>query len=143
MKKWIPLFIVLFASSLYAQDSTNKNNGTIYKKGNTWRMNGEKLSAKQFEAEIYKVPTAIAYYKKSKTSKTLAYSFIVPVALIAFLGDHNKYNSRDTVTGRTKISSYSVGLILSGGASLYFLFNSFSLFKKTVRARNSGFKAIY
>jgi hypothetical protein len=134
---------MLIAINAKAQDSTNKKTGIITKKTfGPYRMNGEKLSRKELKAELYKVPTAIPLYKKAKTSEILGASFIVPVALLAFLGDPNKYNYRDTVH-RTRKKGFYIGLLLSEGASFYFFFHSISLYKKAIRARNSALKTIY
>jgi hypothetical protein len=144
MKKTIPLLLILFVLKASAQDSTNKNTGIITKKTfGPYRIDGRRISGQQFKEEIYKVPAAIPLYKKTKTSQIIGRSFFVPMALIAFFGDPNKRNSRDTVLGRTKIRGYHVGLLLSEGGFFYFLFRSFSLNKKAIRARNSSLKTIY
>jgi hypothetical protein len=144
MKKAVGLFLIFFTVNLFAQDSTNKKTGIITKKTFApYKMDGRRISGEQFKQEIYKVPAAIPLYKKAKTSQIIGSSFFVPMALIAFFGDPNKRNARDTVVGRTKIRGYHVGLLLSEGGFFYFLFRSFSLYKKAIRARNSALKTIY
>jgi hypothetical protein len=126
-----------------AQDSTNKVSGIITKKTFVpYKMEGKRISGQQFKEEIYKVPAAIPFYKKAKTSQIIGSSFFIPLTLIALFGDPNKYHSRDSL-GRFRLRGYYVGLLLSEASIIYFFFRSNKFYKKAIRARNSALKTIY
>lgn len=143
MKQSIPLLILFFAVNAFGQDSTNKNTGIITKKTfGSYRMDGTRISGQQFKEEIYKVPAAIPLYKKAKTSKIICLSSFVPMAMLAFFGNPNKYPSRDSL-GRFRLRGYYVGLLLSEASIIYFFFRSDKFYKKSIRTRNSYLKTIY
>jgi hypothetical protein len=143
MKKIIPLLLILLVFNASAQDSTNKVSGIITKKTfGPYKMDGTRISGQQLKEEIYKVPAAIPLYKKAKTSKILGYSFFVPAIVFALTTSQGNYHRRsDSTYGPRR--GLQIASLLSGGASVYFLFHSLTLYKKAVRARNSSLKTIY
>ena len=144
MKRLITTLLVFLAIDTYAQDSININSGLITKKGfgPSYRLNGKKLSMRELEVEIYKVPAAILYFKKAKTNKILSFSFYVPMIVFALATSQGNYRYRSDSTYGPQRGLQIAG-ILSASASLYFVFHSFGLYKKAVRARNSALKTIY
>jgi hypothetical protein len=143
MKKIIPLLLILFVLKASAQDSTNKNPGIITKKTfGPYRMDGRRISGMELKKEIFKVPDAALLYKKANTSRILGYSFAVPLIIYAITDNQNNYHWRRDSTYRLR-RGFTIGAVLSGIAANYFLFHSISLYKKAIRARNSGLKTIY
>lgn len=143
MKRFIMALLVFGSINAAAQDSTNKISSTITKKTfGPYKMDGNRISAQQLKEEIYKVPAAIPLYKKAKTSKILGYSFFVPAIVFALTTSQGNYHHRsDSTYGPRR--GLQIASLLSGGASVYFLFHSLTLYKKAVRARNSSLKTIY
>ena len=144
MKKNILLLLILFVLKASAQDSTKKVSGIITKKFfGPYKMDGNRISQKEFKTEVYKVPSAIPFYKKAKTNEIIGFSFFAVAAGLGIFGDANKYSSRDTVYRKGRISGYQISMIVSTGGTYYFLLHSISLYKKALRARNSAIKTIY
>jgi hypothetical protein len=144
MKKMIPLLLILFVLKASAQDSTNKSPGILSKKTfGHYRIDGNRISKQEFKTEVYKVPTAIPFYKKAKTNEIIGFSFFAVMAGVAIFGDANRYSYRDTVYRKGRINGYQIGMIISAGGTCYFLLHSIGLYKKAIRARNSALKTIY
>ena len=144
MKRIVTILVLLLSINTHAQDSTNKRFDIITKKTfGPYKMDGNRISQKEFKTEVYKVPSAISIYKKAKTNEIIGFSFFAATVGLAIFGDANKYSSRDTVYRKGRISGYQISMIISTGGTYYFLLHSISLYKKAVRARNSAIKTIY
>jgi len=141
MKK-IPPAILLFIS-LYsgAQDSALIKQSEIYRKWPAWKMDGRRLFPKELRQEIFKVPAAIPYYKKSEVNKISSYLLLAVGMGAVLIGkddlrkDSLHYNKEKTV--------YSILSITGLGGSLYFTFRFSTNLKKAIRIRNRPPVAAY
>ena len=144
MRKILVIISFLGCGKFCAQDSTNKSTAIITRKTlGPFKMDGIRISPKEFKTEVYKVPSAIPFYKKAKTNEIIGYSFFAAMAGLAIFGDDNNYRRRDTVHRKGRISAYQISMTISTAGTLYFLLHSIKLYKKAIRVRNSAIKTIY
>ena len=123
-------FFLFIASTTMAQDSASH---TLSWKWPQWRMDGQKLSSKEFKQEIYKSPEAIPYYQKAKRSKIIANSMAAPILVSAlFMKERNITNPN---YGQNRPAMLLLALV-SAGTGVTFAFNSRKNMKTAVRLRN-------
>ena len=138
--KNIFLFCLLLAyTTLFGQDSTsNGNNQLSFKTFRGWQMNGQKLSYEEFKNEIYKVPAAVPYLKKSKNNTVIYYSLLAPFTFFVIKGfQKNDFNSPRYGKDNT---GYKIAALVTGGISYYFLIRSQKQRNQAVRLHNKFFQ---
>jgi hypothetical protein len=139
-KKIICSLLIFITINAYSQDSTNKNTGIIYKKWPSWRMDGHKLNGKKLKAELYKVPAAIPYYKKSKTNVILAYSFsgagLATILISSITRGVPPYNPNNQKT----IKSIGTGLSIIGAITAIIYVSNL---EKAIRIHNEKIVITY
>ncbi len=126
--------IILTVIALWFTSTTFLTN-EITGKYPRYKINGLKLSGDQLKEEIYKTAEAVPYYRKAKTSKTMAYVILAPLAVTALL-----LSPKDAFSGTTeyrrKQTSYYIATTLFSASVIYFILNNKKQLKKAVRIRN-------
>lgn len=138
--KIIFLFCLLLASAtFFGQDTaSNGNNQLSFKTFRGWQMNGQKLTYKEFKNEIYKVPAAVPYLKKSKNSTVIYYSLLAPFTFFVIKGlQKNDFNSPRYGKNNT---GYKIAAFATGGISLFFLIRSQKQRDEAVRIHNNFYQ---
>ena len=141
MKKLFIITVFFIGLKSFGQHTTAKQTDYIYKKGGHWRLDQHKLNGKDLKNELYKVPAAIPYYKKAKTSEIIGYSFIAPTVLFALLGKQNRVITNHGY-GKNKFG-FQIAGILSSGAIIFFLARSMKNLKKAAAIHNEKFRTVY
>ncbi len=142
MKILIPLLILFFAINAFGQDSTNKNTGIITKKTfGPYRIDGNRISQREFKTELYKVPAAIPYYKKAKSNEIGVYAFLGVTGVFVFLSNRT---TRYGYTGPAKNQeTFLISALIAEATSIYFYFRSSANMKRAIRLRNENLKLVY
>jgi len=132
MKKCICFLLVFSFINAHSQDSTSKQQRSIYKSWPGYKLNGRMLKEKELKAELYKVPASIPYYQKAHTSKIIGLSLIPPAILFALLSKPNGDISANYKSG------YGVASILCGSTSIFFVLRSSKNKKRAVQIYNTN-----
>lgn len=132
MKKCICFLLVFSFINAHSQDSTSKQQRSIYKSWPGYKLNGRMLKENELKAELNKVPASIPYYQKAHTSKIIGLSLIPPAILFALLSKPN-----DDISGNYKCG-YGVASILCSGTSIFFVLRSSKNKKRAVQIYNTN-----
>ncbi len=102
-------------------------------------MNGQKLKPKQFEAEIYKVPEAVVFYKKSNQNFWATLGTATLMSTLALLMPEYR---KDTYPPKTNYGRYIV-LGIGSGLCIHFSSKSNQNLRKAVKIHNEKIALLY
>jgi hypothetical protein len=137
MKKVFTVCLLCVLQSAFSQDTSAKKNQIFFKPIIGWRMDGHRLSFKEFKQEIYNVPAAIPVFKKAKTNQIIGYSSFVSGVLFLIFG--KEVTNINSPRFRKKNTGFQIAGIFFEGASLYFILHSHKQFKQAVRLHNQAY----
>jgi hypothetical protein len=140
MKYLFIVLVTIFSLETYCQDSKSLLKNQIYPKAfSGWWVDGKKITTKQFKNEIYKVPAATLYYKKSVRQQGYFFVGVAAVTSYYFISKANKKNS--------PYQKNSIALDIAGftttAATFVFYFASIRNLKKAVRIHNESQSLLY
>lgn len=136
--KIITTACLFFSTSLFAQDTTTTVNN-IYWKWPHYRMNGERINAKELNIELNKVSESAAYFKKASTNFKVGVLAFIPLTVsVLLIKQENNYNYRPQ-----RNTPFYIGTTLSGAVILYSLIRHKSFMKKAIRFYNEKSVTIY
>ena len=133
MKYLFIILVTVFSLETYCQDSTSVLKNQIYPKTfSGWWMDGKKIKFKQFKNEIYKVPAATLYYKKSVKQQVYFYVGAAAVTSYFFI---SKANQKNFPYQRNSFALDMAGIATSAVTTFFFIASNRNL-KKAVQIHN-------
>ncbi len=142
MEKIILLLLMFVCCNSFSQDTAGRKTNQIrFKAFGGWRMDGKKISIKNFKNEIYKVPAAIPAYTKSEKNIKIGYVCAITGSILTLLGQP----VRDIGSPRfgKNNTAFKIGGIIFIGTAVYLIFRSNKQLKQAVRIHNESQPLLY
>jgi hypothetical protein len=135
MKKLFPLLLLLYFKA-FSQDSITNQSHRLSVDFFSWKLDNKRISNKQFRSEIYKVPVAIPYLKRSQTDLYIGLPLFVSGIVINEIVRRNEQRNPYSSYDHTSLKVASSALIAGGSILIIF----FALNKrKAAKIYNNSF----
>ncbi len=142
MKKNILILFLFLYTISFSQDTVFKKTNQIYFKAFAgWKMDGKRLSMKNFKNEIYKVPASIPIYTKGAKNRTIAFASYIP-GLVFLLLSRQVTDISSPRFGKNN-TGFAIAGLISFGSTFYFLFRSNKQLKEAARIYNDNQPLVY
>jgi hypothetical protein len=135
MKKLFPLLLLL-NSNAFSQDSITTAKHHLSVDFFSWKLDNKRINNKQFKAEIYKVPEAIPYLKRSRTDFYTGLPLFIAGIVMGEIVKRYEQRNPLSYNDHTALKVTSVAFTASGGilVMLYALNR-----RKAAKVYNNGF----
>jgi hypothetical protein len=132
MKKINAYFLLIVLPLFIQAQPTDSSYKHLSLKTYNYKLNGKRISNATFKSEIFKVPEAIPFYKRSKTQLWLGIALFTPGIIMT--QEAQRRNPQRTNSAQNRLLASGGALICSG---IYLAIKRYSNHKKAIKAYNA------